>query len=326
MNAPYFIEVLARNGEVRQRQRVDALPIRIGRGYDNDVILDDRHTSASHVIVDRNEEGGLQVHDLGSRNGVVCKGRRHDRLNIDGNTIFRLGHTNLRVRSAEFSVADEMRDTTFHGWEGWPPALAGLALLVLLSLWSSWIADTENAEPVRYITGLAAILTIALLWSGGWTLANRLFAGHTRFGRHLFIAASGLAVIELVSLLLSFATYAFSLETLSRYGGHVAIAIAAGVVYFHLVTVAPNNTRRSAIAAVLVLLMGSALTLMFNYQSRGHLADELYMSDLYWPGMRMSADKSVDQFIAESGRLKSSVDAERSKLLSTEGDGEGEPD
>ncbi len=72
--------------------------------------------------------------------------------------------------------------------------------------------------------------------------------------------------------------------------------------------------------------MGSALTLMFNYQSRGHLADELYMSDLYWPGMRMSADKTVDQFISESGRLKSSVDAERSKLLSTEGDGEGEPD
>lgn len=326
MKAPFFIEVLARNGEVRHRQRVDALPIRIGRGYDNDVILDDRHTSAKHAIIECNESGGLEVHDLGSRNGVVHKGKRQDRLTIDGNTTFRLGHTNLRVRSADFSVAGEMRDTTLHGWEGLPPALIGLAMMVLLSLWNTWLGDTENAESIHYVTSLAGMLAVALLWCGGWTLANRLFAGHTRFGRHIFIAASGLAVIELLALVLSLASYAASLETLSRHGSHISLAVAAGMVYFHLVTISPNSVKRSAIAAVIMLCLGSVLMLIFNYQNRGQFADELYMSELYSPAVRMSSDKTVDQFIGEAKRLKSGIDAERGKVLRSEGGDEDELD
>jgi len=327
MIAPFYIEVLARNGEVRQRQRVDALPIRIGQGYDNDFILDDRHTSAHHAVIERNETDGLEVIDLGSRNGVVHNGIRQARLAIDGNTVFRLGHTNLRVRTADYSVADEMRDTTLHYWEGLPPALTGLALMVLLALLSTWITNTDKTESIRYVTGLVGLLSIGLLWSGGWSLANRLFGGQTRFGRHLFIAASGLLVMEIASLLESLAAYAFSLETLTRYGSHVAVAIGAGMVYFHLVTINPvHKRRRFAIAAVLMFFLGSGMALIVNYQSRGRLADELYMSELLSPGLRLSSDKTIDQFIAESRQMESKVDAERGKMLSDDGEDENDED
>ncbi|HAF45181.1 MAG: hypothetical protein A2100_02360 [Sideroxydans sp. GWF2_59_14] len=322
MKAPFYVEVLTRSGEVRHRQRVDALPIRIGQGYDNDYILDDPHTSAHHVVIDRNEAGGLDVLDLGSRNGVVHKGKRSERLTIDGNTVFRLGHTNLRVRSADFSVADEMRDTTFHRWEGWPPALAGLVLLALLSLETTWLTDTDKTETVRYVTAMVGMLVAGLVWSGGWTLANRIFAGQTRFGRHLFIAASGMVVIEVVSLLLSLAGYAFSLETLTRFGGPVMIAITAGMVFFHLVTISPNNGRRYAIISVLLMLLGSALTLTFNYQNRGMLAEEPYMSELFAPSLHLTADHPIDEFLAEAGKLKAGIDEERSRVLSDEGESE----
>lgn len=327
MIAPFYIEVLARNGEVRQRQRVDALPIRIGQGYDNDFILDDRHTSAHHAVIERNATDGLEVIDLGSRNGVVHNGKRQARLDIDGNTVFRLGHTNLRVRTADYSVADEMRDTTLHYWEGLPPALTGLALMVLLALLSTWVTNTDKAESIRYVTGLAGLLSIGLLWSGGWSLANRLFGGQTRFGRHLFIAASGLLVMEIASLLESLAAYAFSLETLTRYGSHVAVAIGAGMVYFHLVTINPvHKRRRFAIAAIFMFFLGSGMTLIVNYQSRGRLADELYMSELLSPGLRLSSDKTIEQFIAESGQMESKVDAERGKMLSDGGEDENDED
>ncbi len=52
MKPPYYLEILAENGEVQQRQRIDALPIRIGRGYDNDFILDDAHTAARHAVIE----------------------------------------------------------------------------------------------------------------------------------------------------------------------------------------------------------------------------------------------------------------------------------
>ncbi len=327
MNAPFYIEVLGRNGEVRLRQRFETLPIRIGQGYDNDFILDDRHTSAHHVSIELNESDGLEAVDLGSRNGIIHKRKRQSRLAIDGNTVFRLGHTNLRVRTADFSVNEEMQDTTLHYWEGLPPALTGLGLMVSLAILSTWITNTDKTEAIHYVTGLMGLLSIGLLWSGGWSLANRLFGGQTRFGRHLFIAASGLVVMEIASLLESLLAYAFSLETLTRYGSHVAVAIGAGMVYFHLVTINPAHIKkRFAIISIFMFFLGSGMIMIVNYQSRGRLADELYMSELFSPGLRVSSDRTIDQFIAESKQLKPEIDAERSAMLSDDGEDENNED
>jgi hypothetical protein len=213
-----------------------------------------------------------------------------------------------------------MADTTHHNWEGWPPAITGLLLLVLLTLAVVWLSDVENSGTIHYLTTLAAILGFALLWSGSWAMVNRLFEGQMRFGRHLFIAACGLAMIELTSILLSITAYAVSFESLTRYGNHAVIAVAAGLVYFHLLTINPGNTRRFAMVAALLLLLGSGLTLMVNYQTRGHYADELYMGELLSPSLRLSSDKPVAQFILEAGPLKNRVDAERTKQTSLNGE------
>jgi hypothetical protein len=322
MNGPFFVEILARNGEVRLRQRVDALPIRIGRGYDNDFILDDRHTSPHHAVIQTGADGGLEIHDLGSRNGVVHRGRCQALTVLDGNTVFRLGHTNLRVRPADFPVVEEMKDTTLHNWEGWPPAMAGFGLLILMTLASVWSSDTEKSDALRYFMGLAAIFSLALLWSGGWALANRLFEGQLRFGRHVFIAASGLVVSEVVSLLIGIAAYAFSLETLTRYDNHVAIAIVAGMVYFHLLTVNPNHRRRFALVAVVVSILGSGVMTLVHFQSSGRFADELYMGELLPPSLRLSSDKPVSQFLSEAAKLKAGIDVERKREVGNDGEGE----
>ncbi|HEY1226492.1 MAG TPA: FHA domain-containing protein, partial [Ramlibacter sp.] len=76
MSGPWTIETLARNGDVLQRSRIDTLPIRIGRGYDNDLILDDDYVAASHALIELDPAGRLLLRDLGSRNGIVHRGRR----------------------------------------------------------------------------------------------------------------------------------------------------------------------------------------------------------------------------------------------------------
>ncbi|MGZ8288935.1 MAG: FHA domain-containing protein, partial [Telluria sp.] len=69
MKAPYFIETLARNGDVLHRHQVDGLPIRLGRGYDNDFILDDAHAAPRHAVIEPDSDGRLVLRDLGTRNG-----------------------------------------------------------------------------------------------------------------------------------------------------------------------------------------------------------------------------------------------------------------
>src|SRR3954454_16312298 len=106
----WFIETLARNGDVLQRRRVEALPIRLGRGYDNDFILDDDYAAASHARIEMDAEGRLLLRDLGSKNGLNHRGRRVPEVVLLGDTVVRIGHTSLRVRAAGFPVAPELPD------------------------------------------------------------------------------------------------------------------------------------------------------------------------------------------------------------------------
>ncbi|MET0982853.1 MAG: FHA domain-containing protein [Telluria sp.] len=311
MKGPWFIETLARNGDVLHRHQADTLPIRIGRGYDNDYILDDPYAAPRHAQVDAGPDGELVLLDLGTRNGVVYAGRRSDRVVLGGNTVVRLGHTTLRVRAADFPVPKELPDRTMHGWEGALPGLAGATLTAIVALFTMWLADTQAFRPFRYLLALAYGLGAGLVWSGLWAFGNRLFGRHARLGRHLFIFGCGIAALMLFRLVTSAVGYAWSIEVFTRYGSHVAILLVAGMVYFHLTTVKPEPRKRFAIICAALAVLGSGLVLISNEQRNGRLADELYMSVLLPPDMRATPDDSVDEFMEDVAAMKEKLDRER---------------
>ncbi len=315
MSAPYFVETLARNGDVLHRHKVEALPIRLGRGYDNDFIVDDAHCAARHAIVESDADGQLVMRDLDTMNGMVHQGKRKTSLVIGGDTVVRLGHTTLRVRAADFPVPAEQLDRTMHAWEGGMPGLVGLFLIGAFAVFTFWLADTQAFQLIRYLQALAYGIGAGLVWSGAWAFANRLFGRHARLGRHLFIFGCGLAAITVFKLASSSLAYSLSLEALTRYGSHVAIVLAAGMLYFHLSTVKPNNQKGFRVICLILALLGSGLTLISNEQRSGRLRDELYMSVLMPPSMRVAKNHNVDEFMGNVAAMKARLDAERVKKV-----------
>lgn len=311
MNGPFFIETLARNGDVLHRHRVDKLPITIGRGYNNDFILDDAHTAATHAVVELAEDGALVMRDLGSQNGIVVHGKRQASVPINGTTVVRLGHTRLRVRDAAFPVEAEITDTTMHAWEGGMPALAGMALIALFVGVTEALSDTGAFQAIRYLLVIATGIGAGMVWSGVWALANRLFGGHARLGRHLFILGSGLVAIGAWKALSSVLAYAWSAEAFTRYGNHVVMLILVAMIYNHLRTVKPHKPRAFITSCAVFLALGSGLILMRNYEGAGRLRDELYMSVILPPEVRQSKDHSVDDFMGDAARLKAAADEAR---------------
>ena len=319
MRAPFFVELLSRNGDVLQRRQLDGLPIRLGRGYDNDFILDDAHTAAQHAVIEIDAEGKLIIRDLGSRNGTIHLGRRKSSVALSGDTVVRLGHTNLRVRGADFPVAQERADTTMHGWEGLAPALLGLLLIGAVAAVTTWIDDSQPFQAIRYVLAVAVGLVAGLLWSSIWAFANRLFGLHARLGRHLFILGCGLMALAVWKVVSSVAAYAYSMEWLTRYGNHAGIVIVSGIVFLHLCTIKPEHPKRFAMISLILMALGSGMVLMNNLQGSGRLADELYMSSLLPPTVRQSADQNIETFLGEAARLKAGVDADRTQPVKGDG-------
>ncbi len=313
MNGPWFIETLARNGDVLHRHQVNSLPIRIGRAYDNDFILDDDYAAPRHALVDVDSHDKLVLHDLGSKNGVVKNGKRLPSLALTGDTVVRIGHTSLRVRAADFPVAAELVDRTMHGWEGALPGIAGMLLAAIVALVITWLFDTRAFQPTLYLQALATGVGGAVAWGGAWAFANRLFGRHARLGRHIFIIGSGAAALLAWEAASNAAAYAFALEALTRYGSHGVILLAAGIIYFHLATVKPQLRLRFRWVCLLFAVVASGLTLIANVQRSGRMADELYMGVVLPPAMRASPDHAVDAYIDQVDAMKDKIDKERGR-------------
>lgn len=311
MSQSIFVEQLTPDGEVLHRCKVTHMPITIGRAYDNDIILDDPHTAAHHAQIELNQLDELIIADLGSHNGIAYANTRENFFVVNGDNIYRLGHTRLRIRTADYQVTAEVSDLTNHRWEGLLPAITGLLLLLITGLVSTWLADLNQGTLSKYLLQLVSVFGFAIGWSGIWALFGKLFTGHARFGRHLFIASAGLALLELWEHLSGVVAYAFNLEALQTFSVHPIIYICAVVLYFHFLTAGNKNSHRLKIYLAAIAILGSTITVTKEYQTSNHLSDELYMSRIYPPAVRISRDHSLEEFMTDMQGLKEKVDKAR---------------
>ncbi|MCW5625267.1 MAG: FHA domain-containing protein, partial [Burkholderiales bacterium] len=112
MDEVIHVEILGRLGDVAHRITLHHLPVRIGRAYDNDVIVDDPYVAPHHLRVERDADGALHAVDLGSRNGLhlLDPVRRVANTPVGGGERLRIGHTPLRIRARDFAVPAELPD------------------------------------------------------------------------------------------------------------------------------------------------------------------------------------------------------------------------
>src|SRR5260370_3106728 len=105
-----WVEILSRHRDITARVRIAGPEVRIGRGYDNDVIVDDPYVAAQHLRVFRDEAGQLIAEDMGSANSTFLDGgkSRLARIIVAGTKPILIGPTYLRVREMHHAVDREL--------------------------------------------------------------------------------------------------------------------------------------------------------------------------------------------------------------------------
>jgi pSer/pThr/pTyr-binding forkhead associated (FHA) protein len=93
MDALYLVGTV--NGR-RQTWPLSGKQVRIGRGLDNEVVLDDASVSRHHAEITR-EDGALEVRDMGSTNGTWVNAGRVDVAPVEAGDQIAFGAVHLEV-------------------------------------------------------------------------------------------------------------------------------------------------------------------------------------------------------------------------------------
>lgn len=148
-----IVEQITRNKKVLSYHKSHSDKIRLGRAYDNDVVLQEEHVSPYHAEIDfYREDDVIVLTDLASLNGVKTRhnGKVKQSIRVKSGDVFTLGKSHIRVLKAdhqvvptkELSVLEDIA-SRLNQWY--------FAALALLAFWS--VMMTHN-----YLTRFDAVV------------------------------------------------------------------------------------------------------------------------------------------------------------------------
>ena len=314
-----WVEILSRQHDVISRQRVadiaEGASIRIGRAYDNDVVIDDAYVAPHHLQLTRNAGVGWAVQDNDTLNGVFIERRGLSNkvttapVVLTDDSIIHIGKTLLRIRQFDMAVAAERPLPTpmRHTWR-WPllVALAAIGLEIV----SAWLGETSETKLSRYILITLTMVVTTLIWSTLWSLVSRIFSGHAQFERHLFIALCGLLTLSVLDEIIGVSAYSLSTLVLAENQFIVNSLIAAATVFFHLRVVGPKRLALKAVSVLLVAGLAIATTMVGKSESKAS-GQANYVRQLKPPIMRVVPSQTDVAFFAAAEKLKTKLDTAR---------------
>lgn len=311
MSDHVWIELLSRRGDVLARHRFDALPIRIGRGYGNDLILDDDEAADEHFVVERSAHGGLVIRSVAD-SGLEVVGQRKSvrETQLVPDTVIRIGRSRFRVRTSACR-ADAARPsriaTGCNVSETHAAAFVPLFLAVAVMIVGSWMGNHRDPTLGSALSRELPTVGLALCWIAGWALASQAFRHSTDIGRHMRVAGCVLLVHAVLVQLLPVVLFAANLEAPFGLRRMVDITAFGVAIFLHLrVMWAANEWRLDlAYAGVLgvVLLAGWHLDRQ-KHEMNGAVPT---MTELYPVSWHLTRPKAVADFLGRVRAMEPNV-------------------
>ena len=327
MSAIALLEVLDRDGHVRQSQTVHAWPLRVGRALDNDLVLDDTHVAAHHLSVDA-DASGVFLSAGDSINGVSARGQHFgagERIAVGDRPLrFEAGDSYLCLRLAEHALEPErpLRRPRTRWHSVWPTLVMGAAVLAVL-MFGTWL-DTDPDDLTRSLGSmLMGTLTFGLVWCAGWALLSKIFSRRSHFWWHVRVLLLAVLVIKAGGAAVSMLAFSLSWPWVSDFGFVFGYAVVAAMLYFHALGVEARRPRRMREVALALFVVGTGASMWFNFQARDQLGEELYMNHLFPPALRLARPVDATTFVQDIAPLQARLDA-KAKQQGADGDADDE--
>ena len=313
MGTLMWVEVLSHHGDVATRIPIASDEARIGRAFDNDVVVDDPHIAPHHVRIYRGDDGELVAEDVGTLNGLYAEhgGQRVKTLPLAKDPGLRIGRTTLRVRDARRPVAPEKLLTPPRAHARWAGLLGAVLMLILLVL--QWLNLTTQPNANAVLLPLLGFVTVLALWTAAWSVLSRIFLGQAQFALMLRIAVTACIALVIWDQVAEYTSFSLAWRDAAEYSGLGAWALLGAACYGHLHAIGPRHMRAAMGLVIALVVAGAAMQYFGRSETRRVIGQRASLGDLKPPEFRILPLASADDFFLKADAAKARVDRARTK-------------
>lgn len=309
-----IVEVISRFGQVHSRHRLSTFPATLGRAPTCDVILDGTDVSALHARIERTADGGLELVDAGSTNGIRANRTRVTRLTLGEVSDVRLASAHLRLVSPGAPVPKTVL-FRLSRLESSRYAALGLVAYFLVTLLEEWAVKAIRVHPAELLKdGVMVLVVLIGGWVFLWSLASRVAHGRSRMMGHFSAATFAFAGATLVERLGDwfFCVLRAGPGVTDLLTSWASLAVAGWMLFQHLARVVSWKPRRIAFtAAALIGMMGLLMEVSKAAQAAKYTA-ELPLSGVHLPPAFLLGPLPADPGLTERiAALQAEVDARK---------------
>ncbi len=285
----------------------DHLPVAIGRGYGNDIILSDPHVCAEHLIVNQNEQG-WQVQDLDTRNGVVFQNQKnHDSfISINSGDELVIGKTRLRFLNPGHPVEAARllhdRSSLYDAFRSLAMVWGLLCLLVIGYATDTYLASSTEVHLERLLADSLPLLAGVLIWSAIWALLAYIVRRQIYFYYMMLVSVVYILADVMLENFMGFLAFNLNNMLLSQVLSYITGGLLLAALFYASMhrALTLSKRRRLLLANIFSWAIVAVVLLVVIANRPGFNRNPEFPAELKPPFSRWVAAKNIDAFMAET--------------------------
>ncbi|MSR16019.1 MAG: FHA domain-containing protein [Gammaproteobacteria bacterium] len=298
-----IVQVAARSARSPEITKTDGRALRIGRAYDNDIVLADPFVSP-HELVLACSEGHWTVQLLAKTNQVLVNGVpvRGESAAVNSGDRITVGRTDLSVFTPDHPI-DPTRKLLLSAWIAHGRVGPWLTFGVLLAVCAiDMLAEfTLSSTDLKWKDyGYGGLFSVAIitLWAGLWAITGRVLRHQPYFSVQLLatsLVGFGTTFVLPLADLLEFITSSALLSKVTNYlMAVVFLTILLKLNLFFATNI--RNTSRAALA-ISCVLVGLSYAVQRSSEAEFKAAPE-YANAVKPPYAHIGGDRSIEDLMA----------------------------
>lgn len=276
----------------------------LGRGYRNDIVLDDPFVGIDQLRF-RRLDGRWELEILDRTNPVLVNGAPCHAATVplrDGDRIT-VGRTDLSVHGEDHAV-EPTRRLLFSTWitaHRIGPLLA-LAVLVtgsVLDAVAEFSFQSTDLEWRKHAFSALFSAVFIAVWAGVWALLGRALRHQTHYFAQMLVSTAVSIGATLLLPLGGIAEFLSSREQVGEAATYLIAIVCMTALLGSNLFLATNIRRTARVAAVFSLCAAGLFYIGNHYQDESFQRKPAYSRLVLPPALHLGGTRSIDEFIAQ---------------------------